>query len=158
VAQASFFVARALVAALRPGDSVHMVRNDAVGLAISVIRDGRCIAAAGAVSNVPLGSKLQVSFRWQQLEAAEAILRERDPDFQFCDIPVEVTIAGETRLLFGGLCRLGEYEVFVIRPYSRGIPGTSECVGLSHVKLCETYAANASAELLLSCAIATVKW
>jgi hypothetical protein len=158
VAQASFFVATALVAALRPGDSLHMARNGAAGLSISVIRGGQCVLAAGAVSDVPLGAKIRVRLASDELHAAEAAFYKRDPDFEFPDIPLDVTIGDKTKVMFRGRLQLGAYEVFVVRPWTRGFPGTSECVGLSHTRLCEVYAANASAQLLQGGKIELVIW
>lgn len=157
-AQASFFVARQLVSVLRPRDSLHMVRNDTGELGISVIRDGTCVAAAGAVSEVPLGTKVRARLPWDQLNAAEMPFRERDPSFEFPDVPLEVTVDGETNVMFRGPRRLGEYEIFVFQPYSRGMPGMSECVGLSHINLCEVGAANGTAQLLQSYNIEIVEW
>jgi hypothetical protein len=74
------------------------------------------------------------------------------------DVPIDVTVDRKTKVMLDGRLQLGAYEVFVVRPWMRGIPGISECVGLSHTKLCETYAANASAQLLQSGKIDMVEW
>jgi len=72
--------------------------------------------------------------------------------------PVEVTIPGETKLLFKGTFSVGEYDVFVGHEYYFGIPGQDECLGLSRSSVCDASVASASALLMRNYDLQMVRW
>ena len=65
---------------LRPGDALHISRTRCAGVGLSVLRESQLVAAAGAVSAVPLGAEVTVSHPGDLVRQAEAIFRVRDPD------------------------------------------------------------------------------
>jgi hypothetical protein len=162
VSRASFMVSRDLVAHLRPGDSLHMVRNTGAGLAVSILRDGQLVVAAGAVTAVPLPADVEVSTPWKRVEAAEAIFREIDPAFALRDLPVEVRVREKRRVLFRGRLEIGPYNLFVAHGRFTGVVGgglgAPECVGISRKDACEEATARSTALLLDSREVELFDW
>ena len=144
----SFPVDRALARMLRPADVIHISRDGCAGLGLSVLRDGELVAAVGAVTHVVLGNEISVRTPWDLVKGAEAAFRVRDSEFDFYELPLEITTGGQTRLLYRGRPRMGRYEAFVIHGFLRGMPGTSECMSLSLTGVCPDCAASLTAQLL----------
>jgi hypothetical protein len=159
VASASFYVDRSLTMALCPHDTLCMARTHCGGLALSILRDGQLVAAAGAVSAVPLGECVHVRTPVDTIREAEEVFRKHDPEFAFGHLPVEIRIGGQTRLLYGGRRRMDSYDVYVEHGFYRGLPGTAECVAISLVGTCPDVVAIASAQLLdFPDALEIVQW
>jgi hypothetical protein len=145
--------------ALWPRDRLCMTRTACGGLALSIIRDGQLVAAAGAVSAVPLGEFVHVRTPIDTIREAEEVLRKHDPEFEFGHMPVEIRIGEQTRLLYGARPRIDSYEVFVEHGFYSGLPGTDECVAISLIGTCPDVPAIASAQLLdFPDALEIVRW
>ncbi len=144
----SFYLDRGLIAALRPHDVLHLVRTYSCGLGISVIRDGQLVVAIGAVTAVPLGRNVEARIPWDLAEEAEAIYRQHDPDFEFPELPVEVTVGNQRRVLFGGTRQMDQYGVFMIHGRFPVEDGADESLAISSIGACSEVAANASTMLL----------
>lgn len=56
---ASYFLDKALVNSLRPGDVLHLAHTSCAGVPASAIRQGKLIFAVGQISALPLGSGIQ---------------------------------------------------------------------------------------------------
>ena len=148
VQSAAFHVDQRLVAILRAGDQVFMARTNCGSLGLSVVRDHRLVAAVGAVSSVPLGEGALAGTPLQPVMEAEAIFRKRDSTFKFRELPVEIRLGADVRLLYRGQPRLNVYEVFVEHGFYPGLPGTGECVAIWRRDACPSDAAIASAQIL----------
>jgi hypothetical protein len=159
VASAAFHVDRALTMALSPGDMLCLARTACGGLALSIIRNGQLVAAAGAVSAVPLGDFIHVRTPSDIIEEAEKVFRKHDTEFEFGHLPVEIRIREQTRLVYRGRPQLGSYDVFVEHGFYRGLPGTDECVAIAMKGACPSVVAIASAQLLdFPDALEMVRW
>jgi hypothetical protein len=150
VSRVSFSVERGLVRVLRPGDLLHVSRTTCGGIGLSIVRDDRLIAAAGAITDVPLGADVCASYPADLIDQAEAILRTRDPKYRLRDRPIELSIAGETRILHSGRPRMGAYDVLVRHGFLEGLPGVDVCASIERRGVCPDTAAHTSAELLES--------
>jgi hypothetical protein len=148
VASVAFHLDQALTMVLSPRDALFMARTGCGGLGVSIVRDGQLIAAAGAVSAVPLGELVHVRLPSDTLAEAEAVFRKHDPEFAFPEWPVEIRFGGQTRVLYGGRPQLQSYKAWVEHGFYRGIPGTDECVAIWLAKACPEIPAIASAQLL----------
>ena len=148
VACASFHVDEGVTARLRAGDVINMSRTGCGGLGISVLRDGRLVVAAGAVTRVPLGDDLSVRIPGELVNEAEAIFRRRDPEYRFSELPTELKTDHETRLLAPGWSRVGSYTAFLVHGPVRGIPGNNECLGITRVGIGGDTTASCTALLL----------
>lgn len=148
VREVSFHVDKGLISCLRGGDSFHLVRTGCGGLGVSVIREQELVVAAGAVTEVVLGRGVRARIPWDPVEAAEAIFRQRDPDFEVQTAPIEVSVNDLHAVLEGGERTLGPYVVFVVHGFIRGIPGTDPCAAICRKGGCPIQAASASAMLL----------
>ena len=159
VAQASFHLDRAVTSSFRPGDVIHLARTGCGGLGLSAIRGGELVVAVGAVTAVPLGCEIEARIPRDLLVAAETIFRQRAPDFEFAELPIEFSVNGFHSVLYGGRPELGDFAVFVAHGFLQGVPGTAECAAISRRGLCPDDAANASA-LLLDChdALSISRW
>lgn len=144
----SFHVDRGLASALRTGDELNLTRTACGGLAISVVRGDQLIAAAGAVGSVPLGRDVYAGVPMDLVEEATAVFQRRDPEFELCELPIEVRVRDEISVLFRGTHRINGYEVCMLHGFNRGIPGRDECVAIALKGACPDTAANASALLL----------
>lgn len=116
---------------LRTGDVIHMARSGSGGIGVSIIRDGQLVLAAGAISNVPLGSEIQVELFFEGgAEAAweRSMRRPGDREKSF----VALTAGGQRHVLQSGdASRIGRHDVLVERGYMLGLPGTDECVSIT---------------------------
>jgi hypothetical protein len=137
---------------------MYLARTNCGGLGVSVVRDGQLVVAAGVVTAVPLGN-VEAFVSWELIREAEALFRKRSSDFAFPELPVEVKIGGEKRVLFKGWPQLGPYKIFVVHGFLRGVPGRDECLGISQVDACPDTTASCSALLLDSVdALEMVNW
>jgi len=148
VRSASFSVDRGLVRVLRQGDVLYISRTLCAGLGLSILRDGQLVAAAGAITSVPLGTDVSARHPGDLVEQAEQIFRTRDPQYRTRESPIELSVAGVTRILHGGRPTLGPYEVFVRHGFLRGIPGTDESLSIERRGVCPDTAAHTTAQLL----------
>lgn len=129
----SFCVTQGLTRAWRPGDVLHLVRTGTGAFGLSVVRDGRLMAAAGAVSSVALGRDVSVRIPWDEVREADGVLRRLDPEFEFPHLPVEVRCGAGRCVCHGGRRRIGGYAVYIEHGFYRGVPGVCECVALSAI-------------------------
>ena len=159
VAAVSFHLDRALTASLRPGDVIHVARTSCGGLGVSAIRGGQLVVAVGAVTAVPLGSGIEARIPADLIAAATAVFRQRAPDFEFSELPIEFSVNGSHSVLYGGRPTLEPFDVFVAHGFLKGLPGTSECAAICRKGVCPNDAANASA-FLLDCrdALSISRW
>lgn len=147
VARASFYVDKGLTSCLQPGDIIHLGRSDSGGLGISVIREGSLVVAAGAVTTVPLGNDIDIRVPRELTYQAAEVFRKCDPKFEFRELPIEIRVGEERRLLLGGWPQLGPYKVYV----AHGMPNdleSSECIGISRIGACGDTTASCTALLL----------
>ncbi len=99
---ASYFLDKALVNVLRAGDVFHMAHTACCGLGFSAIRQGKLIFAVGEISAVPLGSGIRVRTPGDLIKEAQAVFRRRDPEFEFPELPIEVSSHETSSILFHG--------------------------------------------------------
>jgi hypothetical protein len=159
VAAAEFHVDRALVASLRAGDTLHLVRTASADLGISVLRDRQLVVAVGAVTCVPLGDDLTVSTPWDLFNKAQELFVTRDSRFHFREAPLQIAVAGlPVRVSMTYNCTIGPFSVFMLHGWLRGVPGKAECVAISRNGLCADVAARCSAMLLDSHQIGLARW
>ena len=144
----AFSVDRALIVMLRQDDVLNISRTACAGLGLSVLREGRLVAAAGAVSAVPLGPDVSVRHTFDLVQRAEAIFRVRDPEYEMKDHPVELRVGNVTRILHVGRPTIGDYEVLVRHGFIAGMPGTNESVSIELRRVCPDTAAHTSAQLM----------
>ena len=144
----TFYLDRDFASRLQQEDVLYTASGMHGALGVSVLRGGRLLAAAGAVTAVPLGTDVHVRIPFDLLRAAQGIYRKRDPEFSFVKVPVEVTVAGRTRLSLGGRFVLGAYDIFVEHPYFDQTDGFDECAALSLCGVFSSVAANSSAQFL----------
>ena len=111
-------------------------------------RDGELVAAAGAVTCVPLGPTVSVRYPHELIEEAEAIFRARDPEYDMRNHPVELRVGDVLHILHEGRPTIGDYEILVRHGHIRGMPGTDECVSIERLKICPSTAAHNSAQLM----------
>lgn len=97
VSTASFHVAQALTSVLQPRDVLNMTRTPSGGLGVSIVRDGCLVAAAGAVTALPLGPDFEARI------AAD--------DLEFPDLSGEIKVGGHT------------YDVWKGHDFLPGVPG-----------------------------------
>lgn len=147
VAAFSFCVDQSLLQAMRPGDHLYLTRTLCAGLGLSIVRDERLVAAAGALTHVPLGSPVRVQHPAEALQRAEAELKTLDPTFEFHETPIEV-VADVRRVLYRGHHRVGKYALFVEHGFLPGLPGKDECGALADVERCPLVGATCSAQLM----------
>lgn len=144
----SYFLDRVLMNAMRPGDVFHMARTCCGGLGVSALRQGNLIFAAGEVSAVPLGSRIQAKIAGDLILAAQSIFRQHDPNFEFPELPVEIRDAETCDILFHGSIKKDGYHIWVRHGFYQDVPGTAECVAISLDGACDHTAVCASAQLL----------
>jgi len=158
VSTASFHVDRSVTSRLRPGDELYMERTGCGGLGLSIIRNGQLIVGVGALAGMPLGNDVRVRLPGDLIAHAEAVFKQRDPEFQLPELPVEVSVGDQRYLRFRGWIQFEGYEVFVEHGFFRGIPGRDECLAISLKGGCSVTAANASAELLDFGGCGLIRW
>jgi hypothetical protein len=145
---ASFFLDKALVNKLRPGDVFHMAQSNCCGLGFSAIRQGKLIFAVGEISAVPRGSGIQVGTPMDLIEEAQEVFRRRDPNFEFPELPIEVRSGEKSSILFDGWVEGDGYHVRVLHGADKCDDTRPECVAISLDEACDWIAASASAQLL----------
>lgn len=158
VASASFHVDMGLIRSFQPGDIVNLARTGTGGLGISVVRGETLLAAVGAVTAVPLGNDLVACYPGKVMQAVEALFRERDPMVELPEVPIEIRIGDQIRILFRANLELGPYRVFMIHGFYSGTPGTDGCAAITRVGAGPEIAANSSAQLLDGGEIELVSW
>ena len=144
----SFYLDRAVIGALRPGDRVHLARSEGGGVGVSAIRDRQLIFAVGAVGTIPLGDYVKASVPHELMLKAEAVIRKQDPDFEFPEYPLGIQIGREMRIKYKGSMEMKGYQIFVWHGLQCFEDGYQECAAVSLKGSCSAAAANASAELL----------
>ena len=145
----SFCIDRSLLNAFCPGDTFHLVRTVCGGIGLSLVRHDQLVFAVGAVTQVPHGVNASIRFPGQAIGQAEHAFRQIDPSFSFRELPLELRIGSERRILYCGRPCIGEYNVFVEHGYYPGYPGIDECAAISLVKGCPEVPAIATAQLLV---------
>ena len=144
----SFTEDRELIAMLRAKDVLHISRTQCAGLGLSILRNEELVAAAGAVTCVPLGPTVNVRYTHELIEEAEAIFRARDPEYDMRNYPVELRVGDVLHILHEGRPTMGDYEILVRHGRIWGMPGTDECVSIERLKICPSTAAHNSAQLM----------
>ncbi len=150
VAGASFCVDKAIVGTLQPGDHLHMVRTGCGGLGVSVVRDDRLVAAAGAVTHLPLGNDVHARIPYDLVDEASAVFAKRDPGFHLPEYPVEFQVGEQVHIRpsSGAYGTMMPYRLVFFHGYREGIPGQDECAAIWHPDRCPDVAASATAQLL----------
>jgi hypothetical protein len=69
--------------------------------------------AVGAISCVPLGDEVRGGTPKDLAQEAEAILEIRDSKFSFRELPVQISVAGHSRVMFRGREQLEGYDLWV---------------------------------------------
>jgi hypothetical protein len=108
----------------------------------------KLVFAVGVVGAVPLGSEISVKIPYELLTKAEAILRQRDPEFELPHHPIEICIGNRPKILYRGHLQMGGYHVWVEHVFLPGMPGTEESVSITLDEACDWVAGSASAHLL----------
>lgn len=145
VNSAYFYIDKDLTSALRAGDVMSMTRTMSAGLGISVIRDNQLIVALGAATSVPLGTNVLAQVPRDLIDEAEALFKQRDPEFNFRELPIEICIGGQSYISYGGSTEIDGYEVRVEHGPDWGISGEDECISICLKGACPVVAANLSA-------------
>jgi hypothetical protein len=145
---ASFHVAKGLVTSLMPGDVLHMARTLSGGLGVSVVRGGELVVAAGTVSAVPLGETIHAGAPVDLLKTTTEAFRRQDPEFEFHEIPLELTVGQSVAILFRGRRKMGGYGVYMEHGHLKGLPDTDECLAIYREGLCSDVDASTSAQFL----------
>lgn len=130
LAAALFDVDPELFSVVQAGDVLHLSRDQCGGIALSVLRGDQLIFAVGAVLSVPLGAEVQIHSAWELAMKAEAVFKEVDPSFELPELPFEIVVRGQRRLLIRG-CLLDPYDFHVIRASPR-MEGSYEVVAVKH--------------------------
>jgi hypothetical protein len=159
VSSASFYVAKDLMSSFKPGDILHMARTASGGLGLSLLRESRLVFAVGAVSNVPLGDDVQAETPGALVWEAVSVFAKVDPEFEFRELPLQISIGGHLRILFRGDRELGRYVIWVEHGFLPCIePGDDECAAIFLKGACGRTPAIATAQLLNSGEIEMVRW
>lgn len=158
VSAASFCVDSDLIAAFQPGDTLYMARTGRAGLGLSLLRDNRLILAIGCIASLPLGSEIRGGIPFDLADEAKAVFRTHDPEFEFRELPVQVSLGQQTHIVFRGRQQLGNYDIWVEHGLRPGMPGRDECVAISLRGACGPVAASASAQLLDNGELELVRW
>src|SRR5262245_10975353 len=136
VAIAAFRLDSELLASLREGDSLNLVRTRTGDIGVSLLRGPQLVFAIGAVSVVSTGADVILR------SVSSGRLRPRDHW-------LHVSIDGKESHVRGGQSALlGSYEISVFRCFTDGVPGTYECLAISHSGDCSHGSAKRSAKLL----------
>jgi hypothetical protein len=126
--KATFAVDPGFMPLLEPGDVVHLTRTGTADLGLSVLRGDGLVVAFGAVTAVPLGSRVSVSAR---VRNTASFFESRRRSTEDVESELEVSVGDETvTLKRGGSARVGRYAVSVLRCFEWGVPGRYECVAL----------------------------
>jgi hypothetical protein len=143
---------------LAPNDTFFVSRTSCGRLGLSIVRRGQLIAAAGALSTIPLGDLVRVRIPSDTILEAERVFQKSDPKFEFPHLPVEIRVGDETHIMFQGRPQIQSYNVWVEHGFYRGLPGVDECVAIALAGSCPDTAAIASAQLMDSGAIEIRDW
>ena len=143
----SFSVDRALIKTLRAGDVVHISRTYVAGIGFSILRGEELVAAVGAITDVPLGKDLTARHPGDLIEQVEEIFRTRDPEYKMRERPLELSSAGETRIVHRGGTRVGPYDAFVLQGFTLGHPGMDELASVERRGVAPETAALTTAQL-----------
>ncbi len=154
---ASFYINKDITSRFMPGDLLYLSRTSCAGLGLSLVRNDELILAVGAVTAVHLGPSLKVKYPFELVRDAETVFRKGDPGFEFAQSPLQFTLGTESRIVFSGLERLGEYKISMKHGHIAGMPGTAECVGI-WTSAQDAHAATSSAELLESGDLEMHRW
>jgi hypothetical protein len=132
-----------VIECLRQGDVLHLGRTGSAGIALSIVRDGSLVLAAGAVDAVPLGDNVEV------VPSRDSGLPHGPPDMpsRFGG-PVLVRVGDDAATLAHGVVTLGRYTCRVLHGRRAGIPGTDACVAIARDDACGQEVAEATARLL----------
>jgi hypothetical protein len=144
----SFTIDRAMITTLCQGDALHISRTACAGLGLSVLRDGQLVAAAGAISAMPLGRDVSIGTPRDLVRQAERIFQTRDPQYQLLRCPVELRIGNLTRIIDSGRPTIGCYEILVQHGFIIGIPGIDACVSIERTGDGPDTGAHRSGELI----------
>ena len=145
----SFSLDRELIAMLRPGDVVHVVRNIESAIGFSVLRNDRLVAAVGAITSVPLGHGISARVASDVAREMEVVAQRHDSTFKLREIPLLVEVDHHRRILTDG-GRVGVYEIFSVSRYLAGRPNLSECAAMFQPGVSPDTAAQTSAQLMVS--------
>lgn len=124
------------------------------------------MAAAGAITAVPLGNGIEVRIPEDLISAAESVFQKRDQDFEFPELPVEIKIEGlrerygeslshnlpnplsDAFISYGGIAIMGDYTVIVRHGRFQIEDGPSESVSICDKQML-THAAGEFTAMLL---------
>jgi hypothetical protein len=169
VAEASFHIDKTFTDCAKAGDHMHLSGDGGCGLAFSLIRGGKLVAAAGALTLVPLGNGAEVRIPKDLISAAASVFQKRDPGFEFVERPVEVKIEGlrewygqsrsgglqnsptDAFISFGGGETIGDYRVIVRHGSFAREGGQSESLSICDKQMFTHAAAEFAAMLLDDC-------
>jgi hypothetical protein len=157
LSSAAFYVDRNITSLLKPGDLLYLSRTSCAGLALSLLRNDELILAAGAVTAVHLGRHVKVMYPLELVREAEGVFRKSDPTFEFAQTPLLFHVGTESRIVFGGSVRLGDYKILVRHGHIAGTPGTEECAAIWTADR-DARPAACSAELLESGGLEMRRW
>jgi hypothetical protein len=158
MAEASVILDRGVIAALRSGDRLHIVRTGCGRIGISAVRDDQLIFAVGAITSVPLGRDFRACVPYQLMREAEAVFRKHDPEFEFREYPVEFQVGSEQRIFHRARIRLGDFEIYMLHGHYNDIPGTDPYISAVRVGACSVVDANTSALFLDTNHFSMVRW
>jgi hypothetical protein len=158
IAEASFFLDKGVISALRAGDLLHMARTSCGRIGVSAIRSEQLIFAVGAIGAVPLGSDFQARFPNDLVREAEAVFQKRDSGFEFAEYPVEIRAVDERYIGYGGRRKLGALEVWILHGHYNGTPGKDACLSVARTDACPVVGANISALFLDTDALEMIRW
>jgi hypothetical protein len=123
VHSASIELDHGLLANLRAGDQIELVRTATGDVGVCILRADELLWAVGAVTTLDLGS---VRVRCGFVEEPSPDARPR------LDTWVQALIDGQTtRLRAGDELILGQYRVTLARAFRRGLPGRCENAAIS---------------------------
>lgn len=155
---ASFYVDRDLTGICQPGDRLHIRRTACGGLGLSLLRNDQLVVAVGAIAKVPLGNEVKIETAHQRVHEAESIFRRDDPEFEFPEFPVQISVHGLTRIKFRGWVRLEQYDMWLKHGFVPGVPGSDECAAILLRGGCGHATAITSAQLLDGGKMEMVRW
>jgi hypothetical protein len=158
VSSISFYVDRDLIAQLQPGDDLHMSRTACGGLGLSILRQGELVVAVGAVTAVNLGNDFEAFSAYELAAKASRIFQKVDSGFCFAEMPVEFVHKKQHRILFSGMCHLGDYVVLLRHGFMGGVPGTDASAAICRSQDQVPVYASASATLLEDCSPEIREW
>jgi hypothetical protein len=147
IAQASFSIDRGLLNVLRRGDELHLGRTSSGGIALSMLRQRSLIAAAGAITAVPLGDDAAARLPLDLVREAETLFRIHDVAYEMHDIPLEISVAGLKRILHRGRLQMGPYEVCVRHGCDRDEGARDVSASIERRGVCPVTAAETTAQL-----------